>query len=164
MKRWACRWPQVLQIVNESTRQAVENPAIRALKEGVIVGLANHTVLIAKDGTERPIDDSAAPIRVAKTRAVFEAVGLSTHQRPRGGRAGRMPLNRNLIGGLEKPDSDGGLKSQPGRPRTSRRAPKCVPNRPQTYLRCTFDAPKTARRPTTPSGISSTTSTCVEHP
>jgi signal transduction histidine kinase/ActR/RegA family two-component response regulator len=33
------------------------------LKEGVIVGLANHTVLIAKDGTERPIDDSAAPIR-----------------------------------------------------------------------------------------------------
>jgi len=35
----------------------------RALKEGVIVGLANHTVLIAKDGTERNIDDSAAPIR-----------------------------------------------------------------------------------------------------
>lgn len=34
-----------------------------ALREGVIVGLANHTILIAKDGTERPIDDSAAPIR-----------------------------------------------------------------------------------------------------
>ena len=35
----------------------------RCLREGVVVGLANHTVLIAKDGTERPIDDSAAPIR-----------------------------------------------------------------------------------------------------
>ncbi|CAN5479398.1 hypothetical protein BH11PLA2_BH11PLA2_47680 [soil metagenome] len=53
----------VFCIVNEATRKAVENPAFRALKEGVIVGLANHTILIAKNGTERPIDDSAAPIR-----------------------------------------------------------------------------------------------------
>lgn len=54
---------RVFRIVNEDTRQPVENPALRALKEGTIVGLANHTVLISKDGTERPIDDSAAPIR-----------------------------------------------------------------------------------------------------
>ncbi len=54
---------EVFRIVNETTREAVENPALRALKEGVIVGLANHTVLVAKDGAERPIDDSAAPIR-----------------------------------------------------------------------------------------------------
>ncbi len=53
----------VFRIVNEDTRQPVENPALRALKDGVIVGLANHTLLISKDGTERPIDDSAAPIR-----------------------------------------------------------------------------------------------------
>ncbi|HEY2411457.1 MAG TPA: PAS domain S-box protein [Pirellulaceae bacterium] len=53
----------VFKIVNEYTRHTVENPATRALREGVIVGLANHTVLISKDGTERPIDDSAAPIR-----------------------------------------------------------------------------------------------------
>ncbi len=53
----------VFRIVNETTREPVENPALRALKEGVIVGLANHTVLIARNGTERPIDDSAAPIR-----------------------------------------------------------------------------------------------------
>src|SRR5207248_1722798 len=38
----------------------------KVLREGIIVGLANHTVLIARDGTERPIDDSAAPIRSAK--------------------------------------------------------------------------------------------------
>lgn len=53
----------VFRIVNERTPRPVENPAARALREGAIVGLANHTVLIAKDGTERPIDDSAAPIR-----------------------------------------------------------------------------------------------------
>ncbi len=54
---------RVFHIVNEQTRQVVENPATRALGEGRIIGLANHTVLVAKDGTERPIDDSAAPIK-----------------------------------------------------------------------------------------------------
>ena len=53
----------VFRIVNEETRLSVENPVTRVLREGIIIGLANHTVLIAKDGTERPIDDSAAPIR-----------------------------------------------------------------------------------------------------
>lgn len=54
---------RVFQIVNEATRKPVANPAMRALREGVVVGLANHTVLIKKDGAECPIDDSAAPIR-----------------------------------------------------------------------------------------------------
>lgn len=54
---------RVFHIVNEVTRQPVENPATRALREGVVVGLANHTILIKKDGQECPIDDSAAPIR-----------------------------------------------------------------------------------------------------
>jgi PAS domain S-box-containing protein len=53
----------VFNIVNEETRRPVENPALRALKENVVVGLANHTILIRKDGSELPIDDSAAPIR-----------------------------------------------------------------------------------------------------
>ena len=66
-------WPQdkaagqpldlVFRIVNETSRRPVDNPALRTLKEGVVVGLANHTILIARDGKERPIDDSAAPIR-----------------------------------------------------------------------------------------------------
>lgn len=55
----------VFKIINEETRRTVENPATRAFREGLVVGLANHTLLIAKDGTERPIDDSAAPIRNA---------------------------------------------------------------------------------------------------
>ncbi len=54
---------RVFQIVNETSRQPVENPALRSLREGKIVGLANHTILIAKDGAERAIDDSAAPIK-----------------------------------------------------------------------------------------------------
>jgi PAS domain S-box-containing protein len=53
----------VFRIINEQRRDPVESPATRALREGAIVGLANHTVLIARDGTERTIDDSAAPIR-----------------------------------------------------------------------------------------------------
>ena len=53
----------VFRIVNEDTRHPVESPAARALREGVVVGLANHTVLIRKDGGECAIDDSAAPIR-----------------------------------------------------------------------------------------------------
>ncbi|HLW65486.1 MAG TPA: PAS domain S-box protein [Gemmataceae bacterium] len=53
----------VFRIVNEETRNSVENPVHRVLREGIIVGLANHTVLIGKDGVERPIEDSAAPVR-----------------------------------------------------------------------------------------------------
>lgn len=60
----------VFRIVNEQSRQVVENPVKRALKQGAIVGLANHTVLIAKDGSERPIDDSAAPIRCKEGQIV----------------------------------------------------------------------------------------------
>ncbi|HKU77651.1 MAG TPA: PAS domain S-box protein, partial [Pyrinomonadaceae bacterium] len=54
---------RVFNIINEITRLPVESPATRALREGVVVGLANHTVLIRKNGQECPIDDSAAPIR-----------------------------------------------------------------------------------------------------
>jgi len=54
---------EVFQIVNEDTRALIESPTRRVLKGGVVVGLANHTLLIARDGTERPIADSGAPIR-----------------------------------------------------------------------------------------------------
>jgi PAS domain S-box-containing protein len=54
---------EVFQILNEQTLRPVESPVRRALREGLVVGLANHTVLTARDGTRRPIDDSAALIR-----------------------------------------------------------------------------------------------------
>jgi len=54
---------EVFCIIHEKTRQPVEIPVDVVLQTGVIHGLANHTVLIARDGTEYPIADSAAPIR-----------------------------------------------------------------------------------------------------
>ncbi|MFW5711417.1 MAG: PAS domain S-box protein [Spirochaetota bacterium] len=54
---------EVFYIINGDTRRRVENPVQRVLASGQIVGLANHTVLIAADGTEYHIADSAAPIR-----------------------------------------------------------------------------------------------------
>src|SRR5690606_24803428 len=54
---------QVFVVINEESRETVENPVARVLREGVVVGLANHTVLMSRDGREIPIDDSAAPIR-----------------------------------------------------------------------------------------------------
>jgi PAS domain S-box-containing protein len=60
----------VFHIVNEDTRAPVDNPALRALREGAIVGLANHTILVSRDGSEAPIDDSAAPVRGSDGRIV----------------------------------------------------------------------------------------------
>ncbi|NMC20083.1 MAG: PAS domain S-box protein [Thermogutta sp.] len=56
---------EVFRIVHSKTRQAAENPAVRALSDGTTVELANHTILISRDGTERHIADSCAPIRDA---------------------------------------------------------------------------------------------------
>ncbi len=54
---------KVFHIVNENTRNPVVSPVKKVLDEGVTVGLTHHTVLISKDGQDRPIADSAAPIR-----------------------------------------------------------------------------------------------------
>ena len=62
----------VFHIINEFTREEVESPVTKVINEGLIVGLANHTILIRKDGSEVPIDDSGAPIknREGKTAGV----------------------------------------------------------------------------------------------
>lgn len=60
----------VFNIVNESTRLPVQSPVEKVLEHGGIVGLANHTTLIAKNGAEHPIDDSASPIRNRAGRLV----------------------------------------------------------------------------------------------
>jgi PAS domain S-box-containing protein len=56
---------KVFRIVNETTRAVVESPVEMVLRTGKIVGLANHTLLIRRDGSEVPIDDSGAPVREA---------------------------------------------------------------------------------------------------
>ncbi len=54
---------EVFHIINEYSRQPVENPVSRVLESGKVVGLANHTLLIRRQGDEIPIADSGAPIR-----------------------------------------------------------------------------------------------------
>ncbi len=70
---------EVFQIVNEETWQTVANPVAKVLREGKVVGLANHTILIGRDGREIPIDDCASPIlddlgRISGTVLVFQNV------------------------------------------------------------------------------------------
>lgn len=52
----------IFHIVNEGAREKADNPVQKVLAEGKVAGLANHTILISRDGTEYSIDDSAAPI------------------------------------------------------------------------------------------------------
>src|SRR5688572_20479942 len=97
---------RVFRIVNEETRRTVENPATRALREGVVIDLGNHTLLIAKDGTERPIDDSAAPIRhangeVAGVVLVFRDV--SEHRRQERLVQDSLDYCENIIATLREP-------------------------------------------------------------
>jgi PAS domain S-box-containing protein len=54
---------RVLNLRNQQTGQPAQNPVDRVIREGIVVGLANHTILVARDGTGRPIEDSAAPIK-----------------------------------------------------------------------------------------------------
>ena len=58
----------VFTILDEQSHRPVDNPIARVLREGQVTGLANHTVLVSKDGREIPIDDSAAPIKDAAGR------------------------------------------------------------------------------------------------
>ena len=53
----------VFKIINDKTRQLVENPVNKVISHGKVIGIANHTILLTKDGRDVPIDDSAAPIK-----------------------------------------------------------------------------------------------------
>jgi PAS domain S-box-containing protein len=59
---------EVFRVVNEESGRPVENPITKVLREGQIVGLANHTALLDRNGRAIPIDDSAAPIRTPEGR------------------------------------------------------------------------------------------------
>jgi PAS domain-containing protein len=60
----------MFRIKNQQTGQSVESPLAKVLREGMIVGVANHSLLLRRDGTEIPIDDSGAPIREANGAAI----------------------------------------------------------------------------------------------
>jgi PAS domain S-box-containing protein len=54
---------EVFRVVNEQSGQPIENPVGKVIRNGPLAGLANHSLLVARDGTRRPVDDTAAPIR-----------------------------------------------------------------------------------------------------
>ncbi len=56
-------YSKVFHIINEKTREEPENPIAKVIRTGLIVGLANHTMLLARNGTERIIADSGSPIK-----------------------------------------------------------------------------------------------------
>jgi PAS domain S-box-containing protein len=56
---------EVFRVVDESSRETVESPAAKAMREGTVTGLADHAILIPRRGVEIPIDDSGAPVRDA---------------------------------------------------------------------------------------------------
>jgi PAS domain S-box-containing protein len=65
---------EIFNTVSEQTRATIESPVTKAIRDGAIVGPANHTVLIARDSSEYFIDDSAAPIRDGVTGDITGAV------------------------------------------------------------------------------------------
>ncbi|MCB2180849.1 MAG: PAS domain S-box protein [Desulfobulbaceae bacterium] len=68
---------KIFNIINQHTRKPVTNPVQEVIRKKIVVGLANHTVLIAKDGSEYPIADSGAPI--IDHRGEFVGVVLVFH-------------------------------------------------------------------------------------
>jgi PAS domain S-box-containing protein len=60
----------IFNIINEITREPCEDPVAKVLQTGLVIGLANHTVLISRDGVERAIEDSGAPIHDRESRTI----------------------------------------------------------------------------------------------
>jgi hypothetical protein len=67
----------VFRIINEESRRPVESPTVRALRDGVIVGLANHSLLISKDEKAMPTTDKTLRVLVVNgMRDGADALGL----------------------------------------------------------------------------------------
>jgi PAS domain S-box-containing protein len=87
----------IFNIVNEETGKPVENPAVRAMREGAVVGLANHTMLIPRGGGAIPIDDSGAPIRDSTGRTLGSVLifrDITDRRRAESERAGLLLRER----------------------------------------------------------------------
>ncbi len=96
---------EVFHIINENTRKPVESPVTRVLREGVVVGLANHTSLISRNGKEICIDDSGAPIRdssgnIMGVVMVFRDITEKKNLQARLEQAQRMEAIGTLAGGI----------------------------------------------------------------
>jgi PAS domain S-box-containing protein len=94
---------EVFVLLNEDTGLPMDNPVARALAQGAVVGLANNSLLRARDGSGRPIDDTAAPIRDKAGRTtgvvlVFRDVTAQRHaEREREGLLTRLEAERAVL-------------------------------------------------------------------
>ena len=96
---------KVFHIIHQITRKQCENPVEKVLAKGVIIGLANHTVLISKDGTERILADSGAPIRDMDSKIigvvlVFRDVTLQARLEAERHRSQKLESLGVLAGGI----------------------------------------------------------------
>ena len=124
--------PEVFRIVNELTRLPVDDPALRALREGAVVGLANHTILIARDGSRAHRRQRRADARRDR-ESHRGGAGVSGHHRASsgGGRTeGRGPAEGRLSGNARPrapqpagPPAERAPGHAPGERRRRRRRP-----------------------------------------
>ena len=90
----------IFKIIDEESRTPVENPAVRALREGVAFALTNHTILLNREGKEIPIDDSGSPIKIADSPQGAILVFRDVSERRQGERA------RALLAGIVNSSDD----------------------------------------------------------
>ncbi len=114
----------IMTIVNEHTRSSVDNPVTRCLREGRVIALAENSVLIAKQGQEIPIQDSAAPIRdrigniigavmvfhdVSKETRLFRQLSYQASHDAVTGLINRREFENQLVAALESTASNPSL-------------------------------------------------------
>ena len=87
---------KVFKAIKEKTRDPIENPSARALREGIVVNLEEDTILIAKDGREIPVEDSAAPIRDDDGKVIGSVVVFRDGSQQRRARSTISELNNEL--------------------------------------------------------------------
>ena len=108
---------KIMTIINEHTRATVENPVLRCLKEGRVIALADHSVLINQQGIEIAIQDSAAPIRdrignvigavmvfhdVSKESRLFRQLSYQASHDALTGLINRREFENRLVAALDK--------------------------------------------------------------
>ncbi len=116
---------EVLTVVDETTREARESPVMRCLREGQLLGLTEHTVLLNRRGQELAIQDSAAPIRdragnligavmvfhdVSKERRLHRALHYQASHDALTGLINRREFENRLTAAVENAHQDAGAR------------------------------------------------------